>query len=103
MQLNDFQKQALQSVAITDKTIAALAHRTLGLTGEAGIVANAIKKVIRDQDGQLSEADKQLLQEKLGDVLYYVSVLADYADLSLDDIAQGNLKKSANFKTSREM
>ena len=36
MQLNDFQKQALQSVAITDKNVAVLAHRTLGLSGGDG-------------------------------------------------------------------
>lgn len=103
MQLNDFQKQALQSVAITDKTIAALAHRTLGLAGEAGIVANAMKKVIRDQEGKLNAKDIELLEEKLGDVLYYVSVLAEYAELDLETIAHANLEKSANFKAIRNL
>lgn len=102
MQLDDFQKQALQSIAITDKSVAALAHRTLGLTGEAGIIGNAVKKVIRDRGGALSDAEAEFLKEKLGDVLYYVAALADYADISLDDIAKSNLQKSANFKANRE-
>lgn len=101
MQLNDFQQQALQSVAITDKTIAALAHRSLGLSGEAGVVGNAVKKVIRDKNGILSDEDIALLKEKLGDVLYYIAVLAEYAGLELDAIAATNLEKSAAFRQAR--
>lgn len=101
MNMDDFQKQALQSVAITDKTVAALAHRALGLSGEAGIISNAMKKVIRDKNGQLTDEDKALLKEKIGDVMYYAAVLADYADLSLDEIAAANLEKSAAFKANR--
>lgn len=101
MNLNDYQKTALQSVAITDKSIAALAHRTLGLAGEAGIVGNAMKKVIRDKKGKLSKEDVELLSEKLGDVLYYTAVLADFADLKLQDIARANVRKSHHFITNR--
>lgn len=101
MNMDDFQKQALQSVAITDKTVAALAHRALGLSGEAGIISNAMKKVIRDKNGQLTDEDKALLKEKIGDVMYYAAVLADYADLRLDEIAAANLQKSAEFLANR--
>ena len=101
MDLNTYQKQAMQSVAITEKTITALAHRTLGLTGEAGVVGNAMKKVIRDKDGVLSDDDIAVLREKLGDVLYYTAVLAEYGGLDLNDIAQINLNKSAAFRGQR--
>lgn len=101
MDLNSYQQQALQSVAITDKTVAALAHRTLGLTGEAGILANQLKKVIRDKDGQADEADIVEAKKRLGDVLYYAAVLADYFDLSLEDIAKQNLEQSTKFKQAR--
>lgn len=101
MNLNDYQSQALKSVAITDKTVSALAHRTLGLSGEAGIVANNVKKVIRDKQGKLSDEDIAQLKEKLGDVLYYVAVLADYADLSLESVAEHNISKSQAFLEKR--
>lgn len=101
MNFNDYQQQALKSVAITDKSTAALAHRTLGLTGEAGIIAQAMKKVIRDKNGELDANDKKLLQEKLGDVMYYVAVLAEFADLRLEDIVDENIDKSSKFLQGR--
>lgn len=101
MKLNDYQLQAMQSLAITERSVAALAHRTLGLAGEAGIVSNAMKKVIRDKQGTLGADDVAILKEKLGDVLYYVAVLAEFADLKLDDVAEANLNKSTAFKNSR--
>ncbi len=98
MKLNDYQKKALESVAIKDKNISALAHRALGLSGEAGIISNTIKKVIRDKNGELDNSDIELLKEKLGDVMYYVAVLAEYANLELDEIAVDNVAKSQKFK-----
>lgn len=101
MDINDFQKQALLSVAITQKDIPALAHRTLGLTGAAGILANQAKKVIRDKDGTASSEDIEIIKKRLGDVLYYTAVLAEYFDLTLADVAQDNIRQSAEFKSKR--
>lgn len=98
MDMTDFQAQSLKSVAITDKTVAALAHRTLGLTGEAGVLANQLKKVIRDKDGQADAADIAEAKKRLGDVLYYAAVLADYFDLDLSEVAQQNIEQSKAFK-----
>lgn len=102
MNFDDFQNQVLKSVAIKDKSVAALAHRTLGLTGESGIIADVVKKAIRDNNGELTEKDIKLLKEKLGDVLYYTAVLAQYADLNLEDIATQQLAKSAAFLKNRQ-
>ncbi|HKX24067.1 MAG TPA: nucleoside triphosphate pyrophosphohydrolase family protein [Candidatus Saccharimonadales bacterium] len=102
MNIDDFQKHALTSVAITDKGIPDLAHRTLGLTGEAGILANQLKKVIRDKDGQPDEADTAEAAKRLGDVLYYTAVLADYFGLTLSEVAQQNMDRSTAFKDQRQ-
>ena len=101
MDIDTFQQHALKSVAITDKTVAALAHRTLGLTGEAGILANQLKKVIRDKNGQPDATDTEEAKKRLGDVLYYAAVLADYFDLSLSEVAKQNMERSTSFKNSR--
>jgi NTP pyrophosphatase (non-canonical NTP hydrolase) len=101
MNIDDFQKHALTSVAITDKGIPALAHRTLGLTGEAGILANQLKKVIRDKDGMPDAADTEEAKKRLGDVLYYTAVLADYFSLSLSEVAEQNMQRATTFKENR--
>jgi NTP pyrophosphatase (non-canonical NTP hydrolase) len=101
MDMNDFQKKALRSVAITQKGVPALAHRTLGLTGEAGTLANQLKKVIRDKDGIPDAADTAEAKKRLGDALYYVAVLAEYFDLELSDIAEQNVKQSEAFMQNR--
>lgn len=102
MNIDDFQQQALKSVAITQKDTAALAHRTLGLTGGAGILANQLKKVIRDKNSIPDQEDIETVKKRLGDVLYYTATLADYFDLSLSEIAQQNIEQSNAFRENRE-
>ena len=101
MNIDDFQTHALKSVAITDKNIAALAHRTLGLNGEAGILSNQIKKIIRDKNGNASDEDLEVIKKRLGDVLYYTAVLAEYFDLTLSEVAEQNLAQSTKFRKDR--
>lgn len=101
MDINDYQRISLQGLAIKDKSVAALAHRSLGLSGEAGTLANHIKKIIRDSNGKLSSSDKQIIKEKLGDTLYYLVALADFADISVEDIMQENAKKTQKFIEAR--
>lgn len=103
MDMDEYQSKALESIAITQKGVAAIAHRSLGLSGEAGIIANQLKKVIRDKDGKLSGEDVAELQKRLGDVLYYVATLADYCDLPLSAVAKQNLEQSSQFKKERNL
>jgi NTP pyrophosphatase (non-canonical NTP hydrolase) len=70
-----------------------LLYPTLGLCGEAGEVAEKVKKMIRDDGGVLSGERRAALSKELGDVLWYVSQLATEADLDLDEIAESNLEK----------
>jgi NTP pyrophosphatase (non-canonical NTP hydrolase) len=68
-------------------------YPTLGLAGEAGEVANKVKKIMRDTDGEISSEVRDDLRKELGDILWYVSTLATELGLSLEEIAQGNLDK----------
>lgn len=102
MDIDEFQKQALKSVAITQKGVPALAHRTLGLTAEPGIIANQVKKIIRDKNGQPDSQDTEVLKKRLGDVLYYTAILAEYFDLSLSEIATQNIAQSNTFVKGRQ-
>ena len=68
-------------------------YPTLGLSGEAGEVAEKIKKVIRDKDGVIDEATREEIKKELGDVLWYVSQISSELGLSLGEVADFNIKK----------
>lgn len=102
MDIDDFQEQALKSLAITQKTPIALAHRTMGLNGAAGILSNQLKKVIRDKAGASDAEDLEVVKKRLSDVLYYTATLAEYYDLKLSEIAAYNISQSAVFLEKRQ-
>lgn len=66
-----------------------LMYLGLGLNGEAGEIADIIKKIVRD--GNL--IDIEAIGKELGDVLWYVAQAADLLGLSLSDVATGNIRK----------
>ena len=76
----------------------AFLEKVLGLVGEAGETADKIKKIIRDKDGVVSEADRKEVAKELGDVLWYIANIARYLNLSLEEVAQLNLDKLESRK-----
>ena len=68
-------------------------YPTLGLAGEAGEVAEKIKKVLRDNNGVVDESRREEIAKELGDVLWYVTQVASELGLSLDVIAKQNIEK----------
>ena len=67
-------------------------YTTLGLVGESGEIAEKVKKVIRDMEGNFEESKEEIAKE-LGDVLWYVANLAFELDYDLADIAAINIQK----------
>jgi NTP pyrophosphatase (non-canonical NTP hydrolase) len=73
----------------------ALAYLTLGLAGEAGEIANKAKKLIRDGDN----ADKrQEIGKELGDVCWYLAVLAEELGMNLGKVMEDNIEKLSSRK-----
>ncbi len=70
-----------------------LLYPTLGLCGEAGEVAEKVKKMLRDDAGVLTPERRAALGAELGDVLWYLAQIATEAGLELDAIATANLAK----------
>lgn len=87
------QKTAIYPIEI------ALEYCTLGLCGEAGEVANLVKKIRRDcmEKEEIDEIRQKLFPE-LGDVLWYLSALANEAGTSLEAVAEYNLAKLKSRK-----
>lgn len=92
MELNAYQ-EAAKTTAVYTSADQQLICTVLGLNGEAGEVAEKIKKVIRDKNSVIGEDDRREIQKELGDVLWYVAVLADTLGLNLESVAQMNLEK----------
>ena len=84
--LDQYQNKA-SATAIYPST-AAILYPALGLAGEAGEVANKVKKIIRD-----SAFDRGGIAAELGDCLWYIAALARDLNISLSDIAKENLDK----------
>ena len=68
-------------------------YPTLGLVGEAGEVAEKVKKVIRDKKGIFDEEAKKGISKELGDVLWYISNLCTEFNFELEEVALQNLEK----------
>jgi NTP pyrophosphatase (non-canonical NTP hydrolase) len=68
-------------------------YPTLGLTGEAGEVADKVKKVIRDRGGVFDADTREAIKLELGDVLWYVAQLASELGYDLNEVADANLQK----------
>ena len=87
MELNQYQKLANttdQRNNNTDELSRVIP--LLGLIGEIGSVAAEHKKRIRD--GQAYSSFEEKFKEELGDVLWYISTLADDMNITLEDVAQ---------------
>ena len=94
--LDMYQKVALTTAIYPREQ--AIIYPTLGLTGEAGEVANKVKKIIRDGSNFKDEKLVSEIKAEIGDCLWYIAVLANDFDIKLSDIASTNLEKLANRK-----
>lgn len=92
MNFNEYQELALRTASDRTKRNE-LYHLVLGLMGESGEIAEKIKKNIRDEDSKESKINREDMKKELGDVLWYLAVLADYLELKLEDVAHFNIDK----------
>ena len=76
-----------------DKTIWAM-----GISGEAGEVLKKWKKIVAYKDGKVSDEDRMELKKEIGDVVWYVAVMAHSLGLSFEEVMQLNVKKLQDRK-----
>ena len=94
MNFEEYHSEASKT-ALYPRRLDNLEYPTLGLAGEAGEVANIVKKIQRDHGGVITDEIRSKLKDELGDVLWYISACADELGLTLDEIAEFNVEKLA--------
>ena len=91
MFLDEYQKQAVATAVYPISHL--VIYPALGLAGEAGEIANKVKKVLRDDNGVVSEERRQSLKGEIGDALWYSAALARDLGFTLGEIAEENIAK----------
>ena len=90
MNFNQYQEQA-KITAIYPVVGESYVYPMIGLSGEVGELNEKIKRVFRGSYS-LEEIKPALLLE-LGDILWYVTMVATEFGFSMDDVASTNLEK----------
>jgi NTP pyrophosphatase (non-canonical NTP hydrolase) len=91
MTFNDYQENAVRTAIYGEGN--KVIYPTLGLCGEAGEVAEKIKKVLRDKNGIFDQETKEAIKLELGDVLWYIANIANDLGIDLYDVAEANIDK----------
>lgn len=97
MDFNTYQQKARET-AIYPNMGSEFTYPALGLVGEAGEIANKLKKVIRDNSGVLTDEVRGSVGSEIGDCLWYIAQLATEMGYDLDTLAQNNVNKLASRK-----
>ena len=101
MTFDEYGKQAITTLtsdhAYGDFS-AELMAQILGLVGESGEVAEKVKKLIRDRNGELTDEIKAELLKELGDILWYVNAVAELLGSDISSVAANNLQKVLSRK-----
>ena len=78
--------------------VGGIAYCALGAAGEAGEIANKVKKLLRDLEGVIHDEWRTEVLDEIGDCLWYLAQLSERLGSSLDFVALRNLKKLADRK-----
>lgn len=92
MELNEYQKKALETAVYPREF--SIIYPALGLSGEAGEVADKVKKIIRDNNADFSDEEKRkAIAMEVGDVCWYIATLANDLGYTLEEICEMNYAK----------
>lgn len=94
MNMNEYQVLAKGTACYADQII----YPSVGLSEEAGEVAGQVKRMLRDDGGELTVERKANIVGELGDVLWYVAAMATDLGVSLEEVAAGNVAKLQSRK-----
>ena len=98
MTFDEYQQQALKTAHNTYEPLMEKTIWAMGVAGEAGEVVEKWKKIVAYKEGKVSDEDLAELAKELGDVVWYIAVMAHSLGLSFEDIMQRNVAKLKSRK-----
>lgn len=96
MNFNEYQELAFETAIYPNKGNN-IYYPALGL-GECGEVQGKIKKIMRDDNGIVTEEKRNAIKNELGDVLWYIAALSKELNIEMNDIAITNIEKLRSRK-----
>lgn len=94
MTVNEYQKKAHEFAKYGEDTM----YPVLGLAEEAGEVAGKYAKMIRDDNGKMTEERFNAIVKELGDVCWMVAEICTNMDIELETVMWVNIKKLTDRK-----
>lgn len=91
MRVDEYQQMALETAIYPEQF--KVIYPALGMAGEAGEVADKVKKIIRDSNGEVTKEKALEIAKEIGDVLWYCATLSNDLGFKLSEIAQMNYDK----------
>jgi NTP pyrophosphatase (non-canonical NTP hydrolase) len=88
MDLKQYQQEVQRTCATTERK-ETLKMALIGLTGELGEIADPLKKSLFHGH----DLDCSHIQDEVGDALWYLAVLCNALNISMDDAIESNVKK----------
>ncbi len=92
MKIDDYQKRSRKTAIYPDKG-KNIIYPTLGFVGEAGELADKVKKIFRDDSGKILPEVREAIINEIGDVLWYMAALCSELSVKMSKVAEINLKK----------
>jgi NTP pyrophosphatase (non-canonical NTP hydrolase) len=96
MTFDEYQKLALTTAKNDYEPLMQRTIWAMGVAGEAGEVVEKWKKIVAYHEGQVSGEALDDLAKELGDVVWYIAVMAQSLGLSFEDVMQRNVRKLAD-------
>lgn len=91
MHFNEYQNRAIVTAVKRAQELGWM-YAALGIAGEAGEVAEKVKKTLRDHNGDFSKSLSDI-EKELGDLLWYIAFMCSSLGIDLEDVAKTNLDK----------
>ncbi|MCA9325203.1 nucleoside triphosphate pyrophosphohydrolase family protein [Candidatus Saccharibacteria bacterium] len=99
MTFDEYQKKAITTAHISyDDPLMQNSVWVMGIVGEAGEIVEKWKKAVAYREGKFDDEQFADFKKELADVIWYIAVLADSLDLSLEEIMEQNVAKLADRK-----